>query len=103
MVGNGSFGAPPRIGGDLSPSARLLALRSSDEPLPTSQRSTDRGTAQGRPTMTGTRQTVLGGRHRAGAAAPPRAQRPPRLTKRTGRALLAGGLAVASATGGIVV
>src|SRR3954447_1827141 len=53
--------------------------------------------------MTGTRQTVLGGRHRAGAAAPPPGERPPRLTKRTGRVLLAGGLAVASATGGIVI
>jgi len=53
--------------------------------------------------MTGTRQTFLGGRHRAGAAAPPRAQRSPRLTNRTGRALVAGGLAVASATAGIVI
>jgi hypothetical protein len=52
--------------------------------------------------MTGTRQTPPGGRHRVGAAAPPRAERPLR-SSRTGRALLAGGLAVATATGGVLV
>jgi hypothetical protein len=53
--------------------------------------------------MTGTRQTTPGGRHRAGVPTPPRGSRSPRLSQRTGRVLLAGGLAVASVTGGFVV
>src|SRR3954447_3959622 len=52
--------------------------------------------------MTGPRQTLPGGRHRAGATAPPRADRPSRPS-RTGRALVAGGLAVATATGGVLI
>src|SRR4051812_32988964 len=52
--------------------------------------------------MTGTRQTLPGGRHRAGAAGPPQSGRPFRPS-RTGRPLLAGGIAAAPATGGLLV
>jgi hypothetical protein len=52
--------------------------------------------------MTGTRQTLQGGRHRAGAAAPPQAGRPFRQS-RMGRAMLASGMAVATAAGGVLI
>jgi hypothetical protein len=48
--------------------------------------------------MTGTRQTDPGGRHRVAVPIRPRG-----VSRRTGRALLAGSLAIASATGGIFV
>ena len=52
--------------------------------------------------MTRTRQTLPGGAHRPGPQRRPSPAAPFRPS-RTGRALLAGGLAVATATGGIMI
>src|SRR3954471_16304248 len=92
----------PCLGGGVPPSARLPGLGAHRRVSSAQLLANDRGKAQGRSTMTGTSQALPGGRHRAGATAPPRAERPSRPS-RTGRALLAGGLAVATATGGILV